>query len=123
MADNRWDVQQEEVTSPSACNARQTYVPLPWFRLCAHTLTVVSAVWQNGTSVCDRDQPQANQPNYLAEGHPIEDSRPGAHIEASKQQHSELCNQLQGAEITFHTILLGTGGISTLPIPWINFKN
>eukprot|EP00983_Pelagomonas_calceolata_P121642 1160818-Pelagomonas_calceolata.AAC.1 len=34
------------------------------------------------------------------------DTRPGAQLEASQQQHSELCKQLQGAEITLHTILL-----------------
>eukprot|EP00983_Pelagomonas_calceolata_P134074 1162023-Pelagomonas_calceolata.AAC.5 len=36
-----------------------------------------------------------------------EDTRPGAQLEASQQQHSELCKQLQGAEITLYTILLG----------------
>eukprot|EP00983_Pelagomonas_calceolata_P120484 1160712-Pelagomonas_calceolata.AAC.2 len=35
------------------------------------------------------------------------DTRPGAQLEASQQQHSKLCKQLQGAEITLHTILLG----------------
>eukprot|EP00983_Pelagomonas_calceolata_P008942 290691-Pelagomonas_calceolata.AAC.2 len=40
-----------------------------------------------------------------------EDTRPGAQLEAS-QQHSELCKQLQGAEITLHTMLLGVGGTS-----------
>eukprot|EP00983_Pelagomonas_calceolata_P063045 1147564-Pelagomonas_calceolata.AAC.3 len=33
-------------------------------------------------------------------------TRPGAHLEASQQQRSELCKQLQGAMITLHTILL-----------------
>eukprot|EP00983_Pelagomonas_calceolata_P130041 1161656-Pelagomonas_calceolata.AAC.1 len=36
------------------------------------------------------------------------DTRPGAQLEASQQQHSELCKQ--GAGITLHTILLGVGG-------------
>eukprot|EP00983_Pelagomonas_calceolata_P020468 644835-Pelagomonas_calceolata.AAC.1 len=35
--------------TPFACNAHQTYVPAS-----AHTLKVESAVWQDGTSVCDR---------------------------------------------------------------------
>eukprot|EP00983_Pelagomonas_calceolata_P126668 1161328-Pelagomonas_calceolata.AAC.2 len=39
-----------------------------------------------------------------------EDTRPGVQLEVSRQQHSELC-ELQGAEITLHTILLGVGGI------------
>eukprot|EP00983_Pelagomonas_calceolata_P086116 1156693-Pelagomonas_calceolata.AAC.6 len=39
-----------------------------------------------------------------------EDTRPGAQLEASQQQRSELCKQLQGAQITLHSILLGVGG-------------
>eukprot|EP00983_Pelagomonas_calceolata_P073237 1152055-Pelagomonas_calceolata.AAC.2 len=39
-----------------------------------------------------------------------EDMRPGAQLEASQQQCNELCQQLQGAETTLHTILLGVGG-------------
>eukprot|EP00983_Pelagomonas_calceolata_P042948 1138714-Pelagomonas_calceolata.AAC.3 len=39
-----------------------------------------------------------------------EDTRPSAQLEASQQQHSELCRQPQGAEITIHPILLGVGG-------------
>eukprot|EP00983_Pelagomonas_calceolata_P059660 1146029-Pelagomonas_calceolata.AAC.1 len=39
-----------------------------------------------------------------------EDTRPGAQLQASQQQHSELCKQLQGADITLHTIFLGVGG-------------
>eukprot|EP00983_Pelagomonas_calceolata_P052551 1142891-Pelagomonas_calceolata.AAC.2 len=39
------------------------------------------------------------------------DTRPGAQLEASQEQDSELCKQLQAAEITLHTILLGVGGI------------
>eukprot|EP00983_Pelagomonas_calceolata_P046553 1140236-Pelagomonas_calceolata.AAC.1 len=35
-----------------------------------------------------------------------EDTRSGAKLEASQQQHSELCKQLQGAEISLHIILL-----------------
>eukprot|EP00983_Pelagomonas_calceolata_P134056 1162021-Pelagomonas_calceolata.AAC.9 len=37
------------------------------------------------------------------------DTRPVSQIEASQQQHSELCKQLQGAEITLCTIQ-GVGG-------------
>eukprot|EP00983_Pelagomonas_calceolata_P003463 113044-Pelagomonas_calceolata.AAC.1 len=60
--------------TPFACNARQIYIPLPWYLfldlpnlglkqimrhvsriwLCAHTLKVEPAVWQGGTSMCDR---------------------------------------------------------------------
>eukprot|EP00983_Pelagomonas_calceolata_P026937 846217-Pelagomonas_calceolata.AAC.1 len=39
-----------------------------------------------------------------------EDTRPSAQLEASHQQHSKLCKQLQRAEITIHPILLGVGG-------------
>eukprot|EP00983_Pelagomonas_calceolata_P065560 1148640-Pelagomonas_calceolata.AAC.1 len=39
-----------------------------------------------------------------------EDTRPGAQLEASQQQHSELRKQLQGAEIIIHPILLGVWG-------------
>eukprot|EP00983_Pelagomonas_calceolata_P112898 1159932-Pelagomonas_calceolata.AAC.2 len=37
-------------------------------------------------------------------------TRPGAQLEVSQQQHSDPCKQLQGADITLHTILLGEGG-------------
>eukprot|EP00983_Pelagomonas_calceolata_P022114 694336-Pelagomonas_calceolata.AAC.1 len=43
-----------------------------------------------------------------------EDTGPSAQIEASQQQHNQLCKQLQGAEITVWV------GLSILPIPWIN---
>eukprot|EP00983_Pelagomonas_calceolata_P001566 52587-Pelagomonas_calceolata.AAC.3 len=36
--------------------------------------------------------------------------RPAAQLEASQQQHSGLCKQLQGAGIAIHPILLGMGG-------------
>jgi len=68
---NKLATYQAWFATPFACNARQTYAPLPWylfldlpkqvmrnvsrFRLRAHTLKVESAVWQDdGTSVCDR---------------------------------------------------------------------
>eukprot|EP00983_Pelagomonas_calceolata_P053859 1143457-Pelagomonas_calceolata.AAC.1 len=44
---------------------------------------------------------------HLIESRHCEDTRPGALLEASKHQHSELCKQIQG---TLHTILLGVGG-------------
>eukprot|EP00983_Pelagomonas_calceolata_P049383 1141494-Pelagomonas_calceolata.AAC.1 len=47
---------------------------------------------------------------HLIEIKYCEDTRPGAQLEASKQQHSELCKQFQGAETALHTILLGVGG-------------
>eukprot|EP00983_Pelagomonas_calceolata_P117012 1160375-Pelagomonas_calceolata.AAC.3 len=47
---------------------------------------------------------------HLTEMKYCEDTRPGAQLEAAQQQHSELCKQLQGAEITLYTILLGVGG-------------
>eukprot|EP00983_Pelagomonas_calceolata_P035796 1120209-Pelagomonas_calceolata.AAC.1 len=37
-------------------------------------------------------------------------TRPSAQREASQQQHSEPCKQLQGADTTIHPILLGVGG-------------
>eukprot|EP00983_Pelagomonas_calceolata_P060260 1146293-Pelagomonas_calceolata.AAC.3 len=39
-----------------------------------------------------------------------EDTRPGAQLEATQLQHSEVCKQLQGAENTLHKITLGVGG-------------
>eukprot|EP00983_Pelagomonas_calceolata_P121422 1160800-Pelagomonas_calceolata.AAC.7 len=67
---NKLATYQAWFATPFACNARQTYIPLPWdlfldflmqvmrnvsrFRLRAHTLKVESAVWQDGTSVCER---------------------------------------------------------------------
>eukprot|EP00983_Pelagomonas_calceolata_P047294 1140563-Pelagomonas_calceolata.AAC.1 len=47
---------------------------------------------------------------YLIEIEYCEDTRPGGQLEALQQQHSELCKQLQGAEVTLHTILLGVVG-------------
>eukprot|EP00983_Pelagomonas_calceolata_P052959 1143082-Pelagomonas_calceolata.AAC.3 len=43
---------------------------------------------------------------HLIEIKYCKDTMPGAQREASQQRHSELCKQLQGAEITLHTILL-----------------
>eukprot|EP00983_Pelagomonas_calceolata_P072094 1151546-Pelagomonas_calceolata.AAC.2 len=40
----------------------------------------------------------------------FEDMRPGAQLEASQQQHSELYKQFQGAKTTPRTILLGVCG-------------
>eukprot|EP00983_Pelagomonas_calceolata_P120102 1160674-Pelagomonas_calceolata.AAC.3 len=40
-----------------------------------------------------------------------EGTRHGAQLEAKQQQHSELCKQVQGAEITLHTTILGVGKI------------
>eukprot|EP00983_Pelagomonas_calceolata_P063360 1147688-Pelagomonas_calceolata.AAC.3 len=52
-----------------------------------------------------------------------EDTRPAAQLEASQQQHSELCKQLQGAEMTLHTILLGVGGTIYTAHTLDNLKN
>eukprot|EP00983_Pelagomonas_calceolata_P031647 992038-Pelagomonas_calceolata.AAC.1 len=43
---------------------------------------------------------------HLIEIKYCEDTRPSAQLEASQQQHSKMCKQLQGAEITIHPILL-----------------
>eukprot|EP00983_Pelagomonas_calceolata_P067261 1149414-Pelagomonas_calceolata.AAC.1 len=51
-----------------------------------------------------------NRHIHLIEIKYCKDTRPGAQLEASQQQHSELCKQFQGAEITLHTILLGVCG-------------
>eukprot|EP00983_Pelagomonas_calceolata_P074208 1152455-Pelagomonas_calceolata.AAC.7 len=61
--------------------------------------------------------------------------RPGAQLEASQQQHSELCQQLQGAKTTPHTVLLVSWGrvlpethqtytsfLLTLWLTWYEFK-
>ena len=44
-----------------------------------------------------------------------EDTRLRKQLEASAQQHSELCKHLQGATVTLHTILLGVGGVMYVP--------
>eukprot|EP00983_Pelagomonas_calceolata_P046097 1139996-Pelagomonas_calceolata.AAC.2 len=51
-----------------------------------------------------------NRHIHLIEIKYCEDTRPGAQLEASQQQHSELCKNIQGVETTLHTILLGVGG-------------
>eukprot|EP00983_Pelagomonas_calceolata_P108457 1159460-Pelagomonas_calceolata.AAC.8 len=43
-----------------------------------------------------------NRHIHLIEIKHCEDTRPGAQLEASQQQHSELCKQLQGAKVTPH---------------------
>eukprot|EP00983_Pelagomonas_calceolata_P023046 725840-Pelagomonas_calceolata.AAC.1 len=45
-------------------------------------------------------------------------ARPGAQLNASKQQHCELCNKFEGAEITLHTILLGRSIKFARNHPW-----
>eukprot|EP00983_Pelagomonas_calceolata_P019182 603424-Pelagomonas_calceolata.AAC.1 len=47
-----------------------------------------------------------NRHIHLIEVKYCEDTRFDVQLEASKQQHSEFCKQLQGAEITIHPILL-----------------
>eukprot|EP00983_Pelagomonas_calceolata_P051712 1142532-Pelagomonas_calceolata.AAC.3 len=42
---NRLATYQAWFATLFARNVRQTYIPLPWFRLRAHTLKVKSAVW------------------------------------------------------------------------------
>ena len=39
-----------------------------------------------------------------------EDTRPQNQLNATKEQHKDLCNILQGASVTLHIILLGVGG-------------
>eukprot|EP00983_Pelagomonas_calceolata_P123313 1160994-Pelagomonas_calceolata.AAC.7 len=48
-----------------------------------------------------------NRHIHLIEIKYCKDTRLGAHLEASQQQHIELRKQLQSAEIILHTILLG----------------
>eukprot|EP00983_Pelagomonas_calceolata_P083134 1156093-Pelagomonas_calceolata.AAC.1 len=56
-----------------------------------------------------------NRQIHLTEIKYCEDTRPGAQLEASQQQHSELCKQLQGTETTLHTILL----VLSSPLPQV----
>eukprot|EP00983_Pelagomonas_calceolata_P074056 1152384-Pelagomonas_calceolata.AAC.3 len=49
-------------------------------------------------------------PHHRAKIKCCEETRPVFQLEASQQQHRELSKQLQSAEITLHTILLGVGG-------------
>eukprot|EP00983_Pelagomonas_calceolata_P081067 1155413-Pelagomonas_calceolata.AAC.2 len=46
-----------------------------------------------------------------------EDTRPKTQLEASKQQHRDLCHHLSraSAQVTLHTILLGVGGAIYTP--------
>jgi len=59
---------------------------------------------------------QPHEPNiperhiHLIEVKYCEDTRFDSQLEAAKQQHSELCEQLHGSRITIHPILLGVGG-------------
>eukprot|EP00983_Pelagomonas_calceolata_P124859 1161151-Pelagomonas_calceolata.AAC.4 len=46
------------------------------------------------------------------------DTGPGAQLEASQQQHKQLCKRLQGAEITLHTILLGSVLTANIVFPF-----
>eukprot|EP00983_Pelagomonas_calceolata_P070175 1150679-Pelagomonas_calceolata.AAC.1 len=48
-----------------------------------------------------------NRHIHLIEINHCGDTKPGALLEVSQQQHKQLCQQLQGADITLHTILLG----------------
>eukprot|EP00983_Pelagomonas_calceolata_P060918 1146583-Pelagomonas_calceolata.AAC.5 len=77
-------------------------------------LAVVRSVKEVRSSTTpDRQLQELNIQNrhiHLIEIKYCEDMRPGVQLEASQQQHSELCKQLQGADITLHTILLGMGG-------------
>eukprot|EP00983_Pelagomonas_calceolata_P070999 1151011-Pelagomonas_calceolata.AAC.1 len=50
-----------------------------------------------------------NRHNHLPEIKYCEGTRPNAQLEASQQEHSVLCKQLQGADITLHIIFLGVG--------------
>eukprot|EP00983_Pelagomonas_calceolata_P021691 679547-Pelagomonas_calceolata.AAC.1 len=49
---------------------------------------------------------------HLVEVKYFEDNRPKNQLEASKQQHCNLCRNLSraSAQVTLHTILLGVGG-------------
>eukprot|EP00983_Pelagomonas_calceolata_P069008 1150188-Pelagomonas_calceolata.AAC.2 len=47
---------------------------------------------------------------HLVEVKHYEDARPGAQLEVSHQQRSEMCKCFPGAEVTLYTILLGVGG-------------
>eukprot|EP00983_Pelagomonas_calceolata_P122229 1160887-Pelagomonas_calceolata.AAC.3 len=49
-------------------------------------------------------------PIHFTETKYCKDTRPGAQLKASQQQHSGLCKQLEGAETALHTVLLGVGG-------------
>eukprot|EP00983_Pelagomonas_calceolata_P079209 1154568-Pelagomonas_calceolata.AAC.11 len=61
--------------------------------------------WENKhSSKCVSEK---QRPSRLGEG--ATNMRPGSQLKASQQQQSELCKQLQGAETTLHTILLGCG--------------
>eukprot|EP00983_Pelagomonas_calceolata_P104138 1158989-Pelagomonas_calceolata.AAC.4 len=69
-SNNKFATYQAWFATPFASNTRQIYVPLAWyldlpkqlevvrdvsrFWLCAHTLEIESAVWQDGTFVCEQ---------------------------------------------------------------------
>ena len=54
---------------------------------------------------------------HLVEVKYCEDTRPNSQLEASKQQHRDLCRHLSraSAQVTLHTILLGVGGVIYTP--------
>ena len=47
---------------------------------------------------------------HLVEIKYCEDTRPQNQLNATKDQHKDLCNTLQGASVTLHIILWGVGG-------------
>jgi hypothetical protein len=47
---------------------------------------------------------------HLVEIKYCEDTRPQNQLNATKEQHKDLCHILQGASVTLHIILLGVGG-------------
>jgi len=47
---------------------------------------------------------------HLVEINYCEDTKPQNQLNATKEQHKDLCNTLQGASVTLHIILLGVGG-------------
>ena len=53
---------------------------------------------------------------HLVEIKYCEDTRPGNQLAAAQEQHRVLNEQLEGGQITLHTILLGVGGSIYIPL-------
>jgi hypothetical protein len=64
----------------------------------------------NPTEHRPKDLNKTRRDIHLVEIKYGEDTRPQNQLNAAKEQHKDLCNILQGASVTLHTILLGVGG-------------
>jgi len=70
---------------------------------------ISAASHQPGTAP-SKDLSKPRRDIHLVEIKYCEDTRPQNQLNATKEQHKDLCNNFQGASVTLHIILLGVGG-------------